>query len=141
MERKDLLKKIKEDGVKFISFQFTDVNGVVKSLDAPVERLEVALDEGIWFDGSSVEGFCRIQESDMLLQVDQDSYAVLPWSPVELRRGRFFCDIFMPDGTPFNGDPRGVLKRSAGQSSKKKVWYSMSDRNRSSSSSRKMAVR
>jgi glutamine synthetase len=112
MDRKDLLKKIKEDGVKFISFQFTDVNGVVKSLDAPVERLEVALDEGIWFDGSSVEGFCRIQESDMLLQVDQESYAVLPWSPAELRRGRFFCDIFMPDGTPFEGDPRGVLKRS-----------------------------
>ena len=125
MERKDLLKKIKEDGVKFISFQFTDVNGVVKSLDAPVERLEVALDEGIWFDGSSVEGFCRIQESDMLLQVDQDSYAVLPWSPVELRRGQFFCDIFMPDGTPFNGDPRGVLKRSLAKLKEKGMVFNV----------------
>ena len=111
MERKELLRKIKEDGVKFISFQFTDVNGTVKSLDAPVERLEVALDDGIWFDGSSVEGFCRIQESDMLLRVDPDTYAVLPWSPLDLRRGRFFCDIYMPDGTPFEGDPRGQLKR------------------------------
>jgi glutamine synthetase len=125
MERKDLLKKIKEDGVKFISFQFTDVNGVVKSLDAPVERLEVALDEGIWFDGSSVEGFCRIQESDMLLQVDQDSYAVLPWSPVELRRARFFCDIFMPDGTPFTGDPRGVLKRSLAKLKEKGMVFNV----------------
>lgn len=112
MIRKDLLKKIKEDGVKFISFQFTDVNGVVKSLDAPVERLEIALDDGIWFDGSSVEGFCRIQESDMHLRVDPDTYAVLPWTPSDLRRGRFFCDIYMPDGTPFDGDPRGMLKRS-----------------------------
>jgi glutamine synthetase len=125
MERKDLLKKIKEDGVKFISFQFTDVNGAVKSLDAPVERLEVALDEGIWFDGSSVEGFCRIQESDMLLQVDQESYAVLPWSPAELRRGRFFCDIFMPDGTPFNGDPRGVLKRSLAKLKEKGMVFNV----------------
>ena len=112
MDRKELLKKVKDDDVRFISFQFTDVNGVVKSLDAPVERLEVALDDGIWFDGSSVEGFCRIQESDMHLNVDQDTYAVLPWSPVEMRRARFFCDIYMPDGSPFEGDPRGALKRA-----------------------------
>lgn len=112
MDRKDLLKKIKEDNVKFISFQFTDVNGTVKSLDMPVERLEGALDDGIWFDGSSVEGFCRIQESDMHLRVDPDTYAILPWSPAELRRGRLFCDIYMPDGTPFEGDPRGNLKRA-----------------------------
>lgn len=111
MERKELLKRVKDDGIKFISFQFTDVSGTVKSLDAPVEQLEVALDDGIWFDGSSVEGFSRIQESDMHLQVDTDTYAILPWSPVEMRRARFFCDIFQPDGTPFAGDPRGMLKR------------------------------
>ena len=125
MERKDLLKKIKEDGVKFISFQFTDVNGVVKSLDAPVERLEIALDEGIWFDGSSVEGFCRIQESDMHLRVDPDTYAVLPWSPAELRRGRFFCDIYMPDGTPFDGDPRGMLKRALAKLKEKGIIFNV----------------
>jgi glutamine synthetase len=111
MDHKDLLKKVKEDDVKFISYQFTDVTGAVKSVDAPVKRLQEALDDGIWFDGSSVEGFARIQESDMRLIVDPDTYAVLPWTPNESRRARVFCDIFMPDGEPFEGDPRGVLKR------------------------------
>jgi glutamine synthetase len=80
-------------------------------VDAPVKRLKEALEDGIWFDGSSVEGFARIQESDMLLIVDPDSYAVLPWTPQGSRRARVFCDIYMPDGKPFEGDPRGVLKR------------------------------
>jgi glutamine synthetase len=111
MDKKQILEKVREDGVKFISYQFVDVNGVVKSLDAPVERLETALDDGIWFDGSSVEGFARIQESDMHLRPDINTYAVLPWSPQELKRARFFCDIFTPDGHPFDGDPRGMLKR------------------------------
>ncbi len=111
MDTKTLLARVKEDGVKFISFQFTDVIGTVKSLDMPVEGLEGALENGIWFDGSSVEGFARIQESDMHLRVDTDTYAVLPWSPVEMRRARMFCDIYEPDGEPFAGDPRGVLKR------------------------------
>ncbi len=83
----------------------------LKSLDAPVSRLEEAIDGGIWFDGSSVEGFARIQESDMHLHPDIDSYAVLPWTPVDMRRARLFCDIFHPDGTPFEGDPRGLLRR------------------------------
>ncbi len=111
MDKKEILQKVKEDGVKFISYQFVDVNGAVKSLDAPVERLEEALDGGIWFDGSSVEGFARIQESDMHLRPDTSTYAVLPWSPEELKRARFFCDIFTPDGHPFDGDARGMLKR------------------------------
>ena len=81
MDHKDLLKKVKEDDVKFISYQFTDVTGAVKSVDAPVKRLQEALEDGVWFDGSSVEGFARIQESDMLLIVDPDTYAVLPWTP------------------------------------------------------------
>jgi len=67
-----------------------------------------ALDQGFWFDGSSVEGFARIQESDMRLVPDMDTYAVLPWSPENLRRARLFCDIYNPDGTPFAGDPRGA---------------------------------
>ena len=112
MNTKDVLARVKEDGVKFVSYQFTDVTGTVKSVDAPVERLETALEDGIWFDGSSVEGFARIQESDMHLRLDADSYAVLPWTPAEMRRARFFCDIYLPDGTPFAGDPRGVLKRT-----------------------------
>lgn len=111
MNAKDLVKQVKEDGVKFISLQFTDVTGSVKSVDMPVSGLDSALEDGVWFDGSSVEGFARIQESDMHLRLDPDTYAVLPWSSMERRRARIFCDIFMPDGKPFEGDPRGVLKR------------------------------
>jgi glutamine synthetase len=111
MDARDLVKQVKEDGVKFISLQFTDVTGAVKSVDMPVSGLDGALEDGVWFDGSSVEGFARIQESDMHLRLDPDTYAVLPWSSQERRRARIFCDIFMPDGKPFEGDPRGVLKR------------------------------
>jgi len=111
MDKKELFERIKADDVKFVSLQFTDVTGSVKSVDAPVDRLEDALDDGLWFDGSSVEGFTRIQESDMLLIPDIETYAVLPWTPAELKRGRLFCDIFFPDGTPFDGDPRGALRR------------------------------
>ena len=111
MEEKELLARAKEDNVRFISYQFTDVTGAVKSVDAPVGRLQVALEDGVWFDGSSVEGFARIQESDMRLVIDPSTYAILPWSSADARRARVFCDIYTPDGTPFEGDPRGVLKR------------------------------
>jgi glutamine synthetase len=77
----------------------------------PVDRLEEILENGIWFDGSSVEGFARIQESDMRLTPDRDTYAVLPWSPEGMRRARIFCNIFQPDGTPFEGDPRATLRK------------------------------
>ena len=111
MDLNDLLSHIEEDQVKFLSLQFTDVTGAVKSLDIPISRVQGAVQEGVWFDGSSVEGFARIQESDMRLMPDLDTYAVLPWSPVDSRRARIFCDIFLPDGSPFMGDPRGTLKR------------------------------
>ena len=81
MDTKDLLARVKEDKVKFISLQFSDVTGAIKSVDMPVAGLAGALEDGVWFDGSSVEGFARIQESDMLLRLDPDTYAVLPWSP------------------------------------------------------------
>ncbi len=110
MDKKELLEHVEKDNVKFISLQFTDVTGAVKSVDIPIHRLPSALDDGMWFDGSSVEGFARIQESDMLLVLDPDTYAVLPWSPPELRRARVFCDIYSPDGNPFPGDPRGTLR-------------------------------
>ncbi|HKY55615.1 MAG TPA: glutamine synthetase beta-grasp domain-containing protein, partial [Anaerolineales bacterium] len=111
MDAKDLVKRVKEDGVKFVSLQFNDVTGAVKSVDMPIKGLDGALEDGVWFDGSSVEGFARIQESDMLLRLDPDTYAVLPWSSEERRRARIFCDIYTPAGKPFEGDPRGVLKR------------------------------
>ncbi len=111
MDSKDLLKRVKEDEVSFIALQFSDVTGAVKSVDMPVAGLERALEDGVWFDGSSVEGFARIQESDMRLMLDKDSYAVLPWTAAEVRRARIFCDIYSGMGEPFPGDPRGALKR------------------------------
>ena len=111
MDKKELLERVKKDEVKFISLQFTDVTGSVKSVDITPERLASALDDGVWFDGSSVEGFARVQESDMRLVLDPATYAVLPWNPKELQRARVFCDIYKPDGDPFEGDPRGVLKK------------------------------
>lgn len=110
MDKKELLERVKADGVGFISFQFTDVTGSVKSVDTPISRLEEAIDNDIWFDGSSVEGFARIQESDMRLRPDIETYAVLPWSPAEFKRARLFCDIYYPNGRRFDGDPRGTLK-------------------------------
>lgn len=107
----DLTKKIQDDDVKFICLQFTDVTGTVKSTDIPASRLSDALANGVWFDGSSVEGFARIQESDMMLKLDPDTYQVLPWSEAERRRARILCDIHSADGKPFAGDPRGSLKR------------------------------
>ncbi|HDD62018.1 MAG TPA: glutamine synthetase [Chloroflexi bacterium] len=105
------MSRIKEDDVKFISLQFSDVTGSVKSVDITTKRLPSALEDGVWFDGSSVEGFARVQESDMRLVLNPETYAVLPWSPAEYRRARVFCDIYKPDGNPFEGDPRGVLKK------------------------------
>jgi glutamine synthetase len=118
----DMQGRVKEDGVKFISLQFSDVTGVVKSVDIPVKRLNEALEDGIWFDGSSVEGFARIQESDMRLVLDPDTYAVLPWSPVEGRRARVFCNIYTPDGQPFAGDPRGALKNALEKLKQARGW-------------------
>jgi glutamine synthetase len=112
MDKRDILERVRSEEVKFVSLQFTDVTGSVKSVDIPRNRLEKALEEGVWFDGSSVEGFARIQESDMRLVPDLNTYAVLPWSPPELRRARLFCDIYQPDGKPFPGDPRHALRKA-----------------------------
>ena len=122
MDIKEILERVKEDQVKFVSFQFSDVTGSVKSVDAPVNQLENALCNGVWFDGSSVEGFSRIQESDMHLKLDIDTYAVLPWSPPDMRRARFFCDIYQEDQQPFPGDPRGCLKRALKDLKEKRGW-------------------
>ena len=116
MNSQDLLARIKEDGVKFVSLQFTDVTGVVKSVDIPINRLQMALDDGVWFDGSSVEGFARIQESDMLLVLDPNTYATLPWTPIEARRGRVFCDIYQTGWQTLPGRPTRHFEASSGRS-------------------------
>ena len=125
MNKDVLLNRVKEDQVKFISLQFTDVTGSVKSVDIPVNQLDEALEGGVWFDGSSIEGFARIQESDMRLVPDGSTYAVLPWSPVELRRARVYCDIYQPDGSPFPGDPRSLLKATLEKLSERGWTYNV----------------
>ena len=109
--KEDVLKSIEEYNVKFVRLQFTDMQGVVKDVEIPVHHVEKALDIGIAFDGSSVEGFVRINESDMVLKPDVSSFAVLPWNPEKGVVARMICDIYMPDDTPFGGDPRHVLKK------------------------------
>jgi glutamine synthetase len=108
----DILARIKADGVKFINLQFTDILGVIKSAPIPVARLAEAMDKGLWFDGSSVEGFGRIYESDMVLFPDLSTYAILPWSLPERRVARIICDVHDPDGEPFTGDPRFILRQA-----------------------------
>lgn len=108
----DLVKHAHEDSVEFIDLQFTDITGTIKSVTIPVSRLGEALERGVWFDGSSIQGFARIQESDMFLMPDAATYRVLPWTSEERRRARLICDIKRPDGEPFGGDPRAILHRA-----------------------------
>jgi glutamine synthetase len=108
-----VLKTAKEHDVKFIRMWFTDILGFLKSFSITVEELEGALEEGMGFDGSSIEGFARIDESDMVALPDPDTFQMLPWRPQEHHTvARMFCDILMPGGEPFEGDPRYVLKRN-----------------------------
>ena len=109
--KEDVLKAIEELDVKFIRLQFTDIQGVVKDVEIPVTQVQKALDVGISFDGSSVEGFVRIDESDMVLRPDVRSFAILPWNQNKGGVARMICDVYKPDGTPFAGDPRYVLKK------------------------------
>jgi glutamine synthetase len=107
----DIAKRAESDGVRFIDLQFTDILGATKSVTIPIGQLESALERGVWFDGSSIEGFARIHESDMYLMPDSATYSILPWS-TERRRARLICDIKRPDGEPFMGDPRAILRRA-----------------------------
>ena len=108
-----VLKMAKENDVRFIRLWFTDILGVLKSFAISVDELEGALEEGMGFDGSSIEGFARIDESDMVAKPDPDTFKILPWRPLEHNAvARMFCDIKHLSGDPFEGDPRHVLKRN-----------------------------
>ncbi|MCL1949629.1 MAG: type I glutamate--ammonia ligase [Turicibacter sp.] len=106
-----ILKNAQEEGVNFIRLMFTDLFGTVKNVEIPLSQLQKALDNQIMFDGSSIEGFARIQESDMLLFPDLGTWLVFPWSPGEARIALLVCDVYHTDGTPFAGDPRSNLRR------------------------------
>ncbi|HBC93302.1 MAG TPA: type I glutamate--ammonia ligase [Pelotomaculum sp.] len=110
-EKTQLIEKARNLGVKFIRLQFTDIFGVMKNVAITVEQLDKALDNELMFDGSSIHGFARIEESDMYLRPDSKSFAVFPWRPREGGVARLICDVYNPDGSPFEGDPRHVLKK------------------------------
>lgn len=101
----------KEENVRFIRLQFSDLLGTIKNVEIPISQLEKALDNKMMFDGSSIEGYVRIEESDMYLYPDLDTWLIYPWVP-ENRIARLICDIYTPDGQPFTGDPRAILKRN-----------------------------
>ncbi|MGB9634579.1 MAG: glutamine synthetase family protein, partial [Chloroflexaceae bacterium] len=117
--RQALLRRAEEQRVAFVNLQFTDILGMVKNVTIPIHELPDALDHGVWFDGSSIEGFARIVESDMYLVPDLSTYALVPWDQHEgLATARLICNIYTPDGKPFAGDPRHVLAavtRQAGE--------------------------
>ncbi|MFQ6077571.1 MAG: glutamine synthetase family protein [Thermodesulfobacteriota bacterium] len=112
LTKKDVWKIVKERDVKFIRLWFTDILGQLKSFAITDDELEGAFDEGMGFDGSSIKGFARIDESDMLARPDPVTFQLIPWRPKEKAVARMFCDILNPDGTPYGGDPRYVLKRN-----------------------------
>ncbi|MCY7522259.1 type I glutamate--ammonia ligase [Paenibacillus larvae] len=109
--KEDILRIAKEENVRFIRLQFTDLLGTIKNVEIPVSQLPKALDNKMMFDGSSIEGYVRIEESDMYLYPDLNTWVVFPWV-TENKVARLICDIYMPDGSPFMGDPRQILKRA-----------------------------
>ena len=121
---KNILAQVQKDNVKFVQLQFTDIFGIVKGVTIPVNHLSQSLQNGTWFDGSSIEGFARIAESDMYLKPDISTYAVIPWlKSEEGNTARFICDIYKPSGEPFEGDPRFILKQIIAEAKKMGFEY------------------
>ncbi|BCV21451.1 type I glutamate--ammonia ligase [Moorella sp. Hama-1] len=112
LTKEDVLQRVKEMNVRFIRLQFTDIFGVLKNVAITPAELEKALDGELMFDGSSIHGFVRIEESDMYLRPDPSTFAIFPWRPMDGAVARLICDVYNPDGTPFAGCPRGVLKKA-----------------------------
>ena len=110
-KKKDVFEAVERYNVRFVRLQFTDIMGVVKNVAIPVSQLEKALEGELMFDGSSIEGFVRIEESDMFLRPDPSTFTVFPWKPNDVTVARLMCDVYNPDGEPFEGCPRNNLKR------------------------------
>ncbi len=118
-DKKDVMELVRKHDVKFIRLWFTDIHGQLKSFAVPVDELEFAFNEGMGFDGSSIKGFARIDESDMIARPDPTTFVILPWRPKEKAVARMFCDIYEPDGSPYKGDPRYILKVNLEKAKKK----------------------
>jgi len=112
MKARKILERAKADKVTFLNLQFTDILGSLKQVTAPIKSLPDILKYGAWFDGSSIEGFARVHESDLYLKPDANTYSIIPWlNSTEGNTARLICDIYRPDGNPFQGDPRFILKK------------------------------
>jgi glutamine synthetase len=111
-DKERVLKLCKENDVKFVRLWFTDILGCLKGFAITIDELEGAMEEGMGFDGSSIQGYARIDESDMIAKPDSTTFKIIPWRPKENAVGGMFCDIYEPDGTPYKGDPRWALKRN-----------------------------
>ena len=109
--KEDIIRKIKEEDIEFIRMQFTDIFGQLKNVAITASQIEKAVHNEVMLDGSSIEGFVRINESDQYLYPDLDSFVVFPWRPQHGKVARLICDVHNPDGSLFVGDPRGVLKK------------------------------
>ena len=116
-----IIQLCKEQDVEFIRLQFIDVLGIPKNVAVTSSQLEKVLTDGMMFDGSSIEGFARIEESDMYLKPDLDTFVIYPWRPQTGKVARFICDVYTPAGEPFDGDPRGILKKQMEEA--KKLGY------------------
>lgn len=108
----EIKQNAKEENVRFLRLMFTDIMGTIKNVEVPISQLDKVLDNKMMFDGSSIEGFVRIEESDMYLYPDVSTWLIFPWESEHGKVARLICDIYNPDGTPFAGDPRGNLKRN-----------------------------
>jgi len=119
MTKQQILQQCKQKNVRFIHLQFCDLLGMVKSVTIPITKLPDAINHNVWFDGSSIEGFARIYESDMYLQLDLSTFAIVPWeSNTQAAVARIICDVYLPDGSPFSGDPRFILRRQVERATK-----------------------
>ncbi len=116
--KQDIIRMVEEEDVEFIRLQFTDMYGTLKNLAITRSQLEKALDNRCIFDASSIEGFVRIEASDMYLYPDLDTFVIFPWRPQQGKVARIICDIYRPDKTPFEGDPRYILKRTVAEAEK-----------------------
>lgn len=125
----EFLTDIKKRDVKFVNLQFIDIHGAIKSITINTHKHDETslicdvLNNGLWFDGSSVEGFVRIYESDMLLIPDLSTYRILPWSVADRKKAQIICDVYTPDGKPFIGDPRSILKRMVAEAKKQNFVF------------------
>ncbi len=112
ISHEEILARLKADNVELLNLQFSDMMGMAKSVTIPVSKFSDVLKYNLWFDGSSIEGFTRIFESDMLLKPDLETYAVIPWyNTPDGNIARFICDVYMPDGNPYDSDPRVILQK------------------------------